>query len=471
MKKLSKKLKEELYEKFEVRSYEKAENILEIVELGENFKRVCSNLDLDAHIVEEYLKKYVLHLILEESTNFSESELQLIRSYSGEPLLNTTIGELFEEIQDEIYFVQSNKFQDYQYSSLKKDNKAFSEGKTYHLNKASQLLNNLIFPFSERKETFYLFYYNRYVDRQGVIKPRIEKNYDKESLAQSLIDHYHNFATLLNNYEDAVNIRVNPTRDILQLERETDIYFLLKLYTLLPKDKSNKFKYRKDKKEREIFLRVIASFAVIEDIRLKLYLTEQCIQKEDISYFIKGKGYVNLFTLIYIYIPLIKEAFLDQIKAKKGVLSVKNDEIYLKEEISELKKVKNKLYLYKTTRGNVGYKLTDIKNEAVPQKNGNVIYSEDFIVFYKEVKKMNDNRQKFSEITMNNLSDIIEKQPTLIEGYLYNIGQKLVSLEKNKEKKEFEKNLLDADKYNFDSDYVQKVYEEISQNEIYFIKK
>lgn len=427
MQRLTNKLKAELYKElgFQFKSNERSySDILEAVNLGEKFKDVCDGLDLEPAVVEEYIKKYVLHLILEEAATLSQQEVDLTRSFSDEPLFDKSMGELLEDMQNEMQYVLSESFKSYFYETLKMEDNddvdeenPLEEGK---LDKGNESLKNLTYPFTERDNTFYQIYYRRFVDKQRPIKPRLDKDFDKENLPSHLLTHYYQFLELLNVGKD-----YNPTRDMLELERETDIFFLLKVWSLLPNGYLNKFKLKKDKSN---YLKVLASFSLIEDLRLKLYFTEQFIKEGNSFPFIKGKGYIELFILIFLFVPLLKEYLFDNMKAPKGELSIKNNEISDKEEISKLKGIKKKLFLYHSLKGAAGYKLTDLRNESIFKiDESEISYSENFIEFYKKVKKVNGFRTEFSKDTIDGLLKIINEKPELTEIYLDYIVREFVT--------------------------------------------
>ncbi|MDR4934898.1 hypothetical protein RGU11_00735 [Rossellomorea marisflavi] len=229
MQKLTKNLKEELYKELGFRFFgnnTNYEDILEKVELGEKFNQVCVGLDLEATVVEDYVKKYVLQLILEEATNFSQQEEYIVGSYFDEPLVDTTIGKLYEQIQNEIHIVNSERFQSYITETFKikiiDDTKDDSFELGYQLDREEDPIN-FTYPFRERVNTLFPLYFNIYVDKQKSIKPRPDKILDIESFHNDLVTHYYQYIRLLNLNGN----RTNPTKDILELERETDILFLL----------------------------------------------------------------------------------------------------------------------------------------------------------------------------------------------------------------------------------------------------
>ncbi|TYS64356.1 hypothetical protein FZD47_12895 [Bacillus infantis] len=440
MQRLSNKLKAELYKElgFQFKSKESSyADILEAVNLGEKFKDVCDGLDLEATVVDEYIKKYVLHLILEEAATLSQQEVDLTISFPDEPLLGTTIGESLEDMQNEVQYVLSERFQSYLHENLKveivHDDNEESCLERQKIDNAAELFKNFTYPFTERTHTLFPFYFKKYVNKQRSVKPRIDKDFDNESLPNDLLTHYHQFIELLNDHGNGFN----PTRDILEIERETDVFFLLKAWSLLPSDYFNKFKLKKDKNN---YLKVLASFSLIEDFRLKLYFTEQFIKEDNSFPFIKGQGYSELFILIFLYVPLLKEYLIENIRAPKGELSIKSDEVTEKEEVSRLREIKKKLFLYHTIKGVAGYKLADLRDESIYHiDESRINYSEDFIEFYKKVKKVNGIRRQFSEEAINDLFETIRVKPDLVEAYFYYIasefatnGEKLaLRLEKN----------------------------------------
>lgn len=427
MQRLTNKLKAELYKElgFQFKSRERSYvDILEAVNLGEKFKDVCDGLDLDATVVEEYIKKYILHLILEEAATLSQQELEFAISFPDEPLLDTTIGKLLEDMQNEMQYVLSEKFQSYLKENLKVENVHdvdVESLKGHKIDEETQSFKNYTYPFTERDNTLFPFYFKRFVNKQRPVKPRIDKDYDKESLPNDLLTHYHQFIELLNDQGNGIDL----TRDILEMERETDIFLLLKVWSLLPSDNFDKFKFKKDKNN---YLKVLASFSLIEDIRLKLYFIEQFIKEDNRFPFIKGQGYIELFILIFLYVPLLKEYLIENIKAPKGELSIKSDEVFEKEEVSRLRKIKKKLFQYHTLKGAAGYKLTNLRDESIFHIDGSRINnSEDFIEFYKKVKKVNGIRRQFSKEAIDDLFETIRVKPDGVEAYFYYISREFAT--------------------------------------------
>ncbi|MEM5590717.1 hypothetical protein AAHH67_01335 [Niallia circulans] len=74
----------------------------------------------------------------------------MIRGFSDEPLLDTTIGELFEEIQNEIHYVKGELSQDYLYDD---EQSQFSNDNVEEKN----TVEDLIYPFSNRSHSFFQF--------------------------------------------------------------------------------------------------------------------------------------------------------------------------------------------------------------------------------------------------------------------------------------------------------------------------
>ncbi|MDR4934899.1 hypothetical protein RGU11_00740 [Rossellomorea marisflavi] len=173
---------------------------------------------------------------------------------------------------------------------------------------------------------------------------------------------------------------------------------------------------------------MLASFSLIEDIRLKLYLTERFVKENNSFPFIKGKGYIELFILIFLYVPLLKEYLVDKIIAPKGILSIKSDDVSEKKEARILKGIKKKLFLYLALKDVAGYKLMDLKDElSLHIEDAKINYSEDLIEFYKKVKKVNGFRRKFCEESIDDMFEIIRLKPESLEEYLSYIVREFVT--------------------------------------------
>lgn len=78
--------------------------------------------------------------------------------------------------------------------------------------------------------------------------------------------------------------------------------------------------------------------------------------------FLKSKeGYIRLFILIFLYVPLLKEFIIDHIKAPADMLRIRNEKVD-KEEASRLRSIKKKLYLYETVKDGTCYSMEDLKD-------------------------------------------------------------------------------------------------------------
>ncbi|MEM5590718.1 hypothetical protein AAHH67_01340 [Niallia circulans] len=175
-------------------------------------------------------------------------------------------------------------------------------------------------------------------------------------------------------------------------------------------------------------MKVLASFALIEDVRLKLYFTEQFIKEESSLLFIKGKGYIDLFNLIFVYVPMLKEYLIDKIKVPKGILSIKDNEVDDKREIDQLKAIKKNLFLYEILKDAAGYKLEDLKNELVFILDGDKINnSEYFIDLYKKIQKVKGFRREFCRKVIDDVFERFKEEPNLDNLYLYKITEEFAT--------------------------------------------
>jgi hypothetical protein len=404
-----------IYDDDEALTYEK---VFRAIELGEIFDEICRSLDLEPLLVKEHVKKYVLHLIFEEAATFCEFEKELIRDYCDEPLITTTIGEIFEQVQNELFFIESDSFQQYLMSVID-GNKPI---KKTSLKKENENYYDPVYPFQKRTYTLFPFYFNHFVNKKRPIKPQsLDKDGSKDFFLDLFV-HFDKFKNVLNGYDN----KINSTREILEFEKETNIFFLLKVQSILPKEKL----INMSSKRKDNYFKVLASMSLIEDIRLKLYFIEQFIAEDNEFLFTKSQdGYIRLFWLIFFYIPLLKDFIKNQIKAPKGTLSVKDLFLDDKEVATQLRRVKKKLLLCYALKNNPCYRGTDLKSEYIFQIN-ELEYSNNFDDLYINVNKLKKFREMFCKETIENTFKEINKidsRPNHLDYLFHQLAKSLVS--------------------------------------------
>ncbi|GHH96655.1 hypothetical protein [Neobacillus kokaensis] len=373
------------------------EKIFRAIELGEPFDEICRSLDLEPSLVEDHVKKYVLHLIFEEAATFNEYDMELIRNYCEEPLINTTIGELFEQVQNELFLVESDSFQQYLLSVID----AQKNIKKTYLTKENENYYDPVYPFHKRNHTLFPFYFNHFVNKKRPIKPQsLDKDSSKDFFSDLLV-HINQIKGLLtgNGYN------INPTREIIEFERETNIFFLLKVQSMLPKEKLIKMSSNR----KDNYYKALASMSLIEDIRLKLYFVERFIAEDNEFLFTKTQdGYNRLFWLIFFYLPLLKDFIKDRIKAPQGTLSVKDPFVDDKEQATQLRRVKKKLFLCFILKNNPCYSVLELKREYIFQLD-ELEYSNNFDDLYMNVNKFKKHREQFCKETIEITAKEINK--------------------------------------------------------------
>lgn len=414
MQKLTNESKEKLYEQlgfqFEMHNEENSyDNIFKAIGVGGIVTDLCIVFDLDDSLVVEYIKKYILQLILEESINFVCSEKDLLRAFSDEPLLDTTIGEILEEILNEVDFTLSEKFTQYFIDTLKKTDDKFN-GENIRFNEQNksdkERMPVSVYPFSERTNTLYPLYFRYYVNKIRSIKPRYwDKDTVPENIVSDLLIHYKQFMGLLIGFEN----NINPTRDIIELERNTDIFFLLKLASVLPVEKLKDF----SKKKRRNYLIALSSITLIEDIRLKLYFAEELIFSSNEDMLLRSHGgYSLLYKLNFLVIPLLKIFIKEKIKIPYGTLTVRSLEAD-KEEGRRLKNIKKSLYIYKVLHHPYCYEVPDL-NVSLDEIN----YSNSFFELYKKVNKIRGYREELSWEVIESCFQCIIRKPEFLYEYI-----------------------------------------------------
>lgn len=411
------------------------ESIYNAIELGDLFKEFCEFFELDSSIVERYTKKYVLHLIFEESAAYIRQEADMIRSFSDEPLFSTTIGEILENLVNEEGFINTNHFNEYLGKTLdhKIDNK---ESKFQDpIDNLSKEVSNNFYPFTEKVNTFYPLYFKFFVNKKRPIKPRHwNKEVIPDDVFNNIIIHHKQYNDLLGGYSKDIN----PTKHIFEFEQDTNILFFLKLTTILPIDKINKL----PKSERENYLKIISSFTLIEDLQFKLYFIDQLISENNEVLFLKGiQGYNRLFAFLFLYIPFLTGFIKEQIKIPHGTLTVKSDYIE-KEEASNLKAIKKNMYFYHILKTVPCYSVSELTNElTIDVKLEQLLdteYKDVYFSLYKKIAKIKKIRKDLSEEIIDNCLWLIKRDKQslnkLFEYEAYDFmksGKKLALVKKN----------------------------------------
>jgi hypothetical protein len=391
-------------------------NFIDSFHLGSAFIEVCETLELDVNKVKECILKYVFHQLYEESLKLSLEELQVLRDCYDESILNVQL----EDILWKEYFHSPDHYMDYyekpllamKYSAsteeyqrekeeiFKKlfDNIPYSEYLT------NDLETNKEWCIASKKSGSFLHifrYYKRNIEKKAFNKrPSKFKFVDKE------------FLTFVNNTVEYLNLlelleksqkelydgeSFNHSEDLLNYERETGLFFILKCYVLLKNEGI------KGETVSEEYLKVLSAFSLIDDLNLKLYLARVFIEqgiyhlsKQDI------KGFVKLFEIILIYIPFLKDFVKEKIYSMAPpslakILGNNNGTNDIEEE--KINNIKKKLYLYAVLRKNNCYELKQIKQELDINKltNLNVIDAVLFEKLYKKVFKLRREKNDFFE--------------------------------------------------------------------------
>ncbi|WP_312094226.1 hypothetical protein [Niallia sp.] len=420
MPKLTKKLKEELYSElgFQFSGIDEInyENIFKAIDLGEKFKEFAKFFELDETVYGDIIKKYVLHLILEESVNIVKAEIDLVREFPDEPLLDSSFGEILENVLNNVDFSQSEDFKHYFIETLKKEDNRLKDDKAILIEDfdegSRESMPVTLYPFSERSNTLFRLYFMNYVNKKKPIKPRYwDKDTVPEILLEDLIIHYKQYTNLLKGF----GREINPTRDLLEIERETNIFYLLKLISIISIERIEKL----SKKDRKKYFKALSSITLIEDIPLKLYLAEQLINDKNESILLKSKvGYNLLFKQNFLYIPLLTMFLKEKINAPHGVLTVKSTEID-KDVARRLGILKKALYVYKILQSVQCYRVSDLEMDSLLRFNKNSYkYSSIFFELYKKTSKIKDIREKLSKEVTDDCFQFILKRKEALYDYL-----------------------------------------------------
>lgn len=410
MKKLDKTVREKVYETLGFnfvgdKDSLNSNNLFEAIILGETFESFCEWFELDFSTVEFCIKRYVIHQIYQETSTFTIEEKQMMEVFSEEELLNTTFGDILEEahfttpkenldyFSQEIRFLYSPKIQ-----SHEKISKRIYKSLDYCGSNENEFYETWG-KFSKRSGSFFRLYLDsvkcRPNNNPAPINTQPSKIVKIDYFLKSIVEHSHQFIKILSEFDDDYNL----SEDILEFERNTNILFLLKVSSLL---KQSEYYQSIDENAKDHFFKILSSFIFIDDIQLKLYFTKQFIKIGDFFPFTEGIiGFNKLFWLLFIYLPFLKDFISDKLleNIPNKVLKLTSEEagqINLKRTVSDIKRLKKKLFLYQLTKDTACYDIEELSKQ-INDINDVQLDNTDFFNLYSKVFKMKEIRLELQE--------------------------------------------------------------------------
>lgn len=379
--------------------------------LGATVEATFKELDLDPQMAREFVIRYALHQIKRESVTLSEHEKAQVETYAEDSIGNLTLGKLLENTHfsdPEDYFLMHG-----QYISSFPINKVPD-----FMELAKKIFSGIPYSYDHLEETkdaglSYIKSWNEYSNKLGsffrlynecgVIRAKkaistapnnLDGNEKCEKLFGSLIYHYKNYLDMLKCLPSNYDI----SEDLLLFERNTDLFFLLKVYTLLKKDNwfESISKHRQDE-----YLKVISSFSIIDDLNLKLYLVERFIEEgSSLSFVETALGFVPFFRLNFLQIPLLKESI------KEAILEFSENALKQNEKG---RKIKAKMACYLFLEEFHSYKIKDFDSNPVLSIDlSTIAYSDLFLMLYKKVYNIRNSREEIVSQSKKKIFNFIE---------------------------------------------------------------
>ncbi|HDR8065787.1 TPA: hypothetical protein QCY66_004766 [Bacillus cereus] len=270
-------------------------NVFKAIDLGPEFNRICKDLELDTDIVAEYIKKYTLHLIIQDVKTLKYPNIRALMKIKNEEIKNQKIEAILNEIffktpKDlfntlsyiEGYFtpkqIEDKLYKEYEYEDWNETTLTTESKRKWREN-------------SKKTGSFYQLYV-KYATRKSRVAQSLVKhfdkitNYDQELLNKQI--HFKRFKKALALAE------FDPSQDFWLFEYNTYLLMLQKI---------SSYKELQDLDEK--YFPVLASFLIVGDIRLKLLLVETFFNTFSWSHF-KNK-LSNLVLLSVVIIPFFKE--------------------------------------------------------------------------------------------------------------------------------------------------------------------
>ncbi|RUT39405.1 hypothetical protein EJP82_26260 [Paenibacillus anaericanus] len=298
------------------------ESIVGKTELKTSFEKACGQFNLEPDAIGDFIIKYVIHQLKMEFTTFSIGEKRTIGNFA-----ETKAGDFMFDILEKTHFADPERFFGMYNNSIRGhfSLKEIIEGaklipklfKNYEPSANDPHIRDTWLEYSNKLGSFYRLYNECEVIRAKKPISTAPNNLDEKKgkdLIQSQIHHITKYFQMLKEFKGH-----DITEDLLELERNTDLFFLHRVYQIL---KGSEWFNKLSKDRQKDYLKVISLFSVIDDLNIKLYMVERFVEDRPPLNLLKGtQGYVNLFRFIYFQIPTLKELL------KRIILNVSEEKV------------------------------------------------------------------------------------------------------------------------------------------------
>lgn len=329
------------------------ENVFKAIDPGPVFNEICEDIELDTNITSEYIKKYVLHLIVQDVTNLKYPSKRTLKKLKEEEIRGQTI----EDIIDEIFFkTPKDLFNTLSYIEEDYFTADQIEAKLYKEYEYVDWNENILTTESKRKwmgnskktGSFYRPYVKyatkKSRESQSLVKPFNKiTDFDQELLNKQM--HFNRFIKALELAE------FDPSQDVWSFEYSTFLFMLQKISS-----------YKNiDDLDKEYFP-VLASFLIVGDIRFKLLLMDTIFKNDSFSHY-KNK-LSELFLLSFVIIPFFKDFIEYKLMGliPESVLKSKSS-IDIEYNDMKLVNLKKQLYIYQILKTENCYRGASVASE------------------------------------------------------------------------------------------------------------
>lgn len=391
--------------------------LIQGVHLGPIFEELCIDEEWDKLFVKESLIKYALHQIKQESMKLNYEEKIRVEDYSADEIDGIKLSSILEETHFSDPSDYYKTFGDKILSSfsLKKrldvkelTTSMFGENMPYkyddddYTGKSGIEFNEAWHSHSLKSGSFFPLYKTCEVLKAKKALAKAHNNLSPKKMKRfiaGLLEHYNKYLRMLQMFPDDYD----ATEDLLRLEEFSDLFFLLKAIVLLKKDD---WFLNKNKNRRTEILKVISSFVIIEDIRIKLHILENFIEEGAAANYTSTEalGYLPLFRLLFVQLPLLKQKLVQIIDNKEVPLanSLRGRQIKIKlKRYAFLKQA----HCYRMDYSNYFLSEEDISIvQSYIQDTENNDYDQIFYDLYKEAKEIRnvaDEVRKCIELEMD----------------------------------------------------------------------
>jgi hypothetical protein len=294
-------------------------NTFDSIDLGPIFEEICSYLEIDSALLSRAVKEYVIHILYEEISTFSNEELSLIKTYSDLWSPNNSVvaeneyfinPDAFFEHFTEIYLcdlVEIEYYKSIQNSEIER-NRIRSELTKIIFPKISdkilksQSIDDIWYQYAKKSGSLYRNLFKRKFNIGEMTLTRqigniVNKTRGKDDSKAFYINAIESTDLFLNKLMDIASEH-DINEELRMFEKDTDMLLIFDILHKITFGDKNKY--------NRGGLKIVSSFVLIEDYEIRKVLLSS-FNNESGPYikYLHLKGYSYFFLLNCILIPFL----------------------------------------------------------------------------------------------------------------------------------------------------------------------